>query len=186
MTNRQKDQLKELEKLRVKSEPKIKDKWDHPDWFIYNDGTIEYTGKDYPEYFIEGTRLVKENWLLHMSRKAWVDMNIFIPVYIHALKVIGVKLLTISIDEIENHNSANYRHGRRENVSKTVRVRVFQRDNFKCVFCGRGAESTTIELDHIHPVTLGGTNDIENLQTLCADCNAGKRDNIISKKRSNG
>ena len=178
--------LRELEKLRVKKEPEVKAKWDHPHWHIDNDGTIEYIGPDYPGYFIEGSRLTRENWILHMSRKEWVDMNVFIPVYIHALTIIGVKTITISLQEIERHNSVSYRYGKREQISKGLSVRVFQKDNFKCVYCGQGPEDSVLQVDHIHPVALGGRNELENLQTLCIDCNAGKRDYIIQKKKSKG
>ena len=40
----------------------------------------------------------------------------------------------------------------------------------KCACCG--AEEQT--LDHIVPVLLGGSNDIENIQPLCRSCNSSK------------
>jgi 5-methylcytosine-specific restriction endonuclease McrA len=35
-------------------------------------------------------------------------------------------------------------------------------------------DGATLEIDHIRPVSRGGTNDPDNLQVLCRDCNAGK------------
>jgi hypothetical protein len=35
-------------------------------------------------------------------------------------------------------------------------------------------------IDHITPVSKGGTNDIENLATACRDCNSGKSDRRLS------
>ncbi len=64
----------------------------------------------------------------------------------------------------------------RQSISKSLRYRVLERDGFKCVVCGRSANSPNVELqvDHIIPVSKGGTNRFENLRTLCTDCNLGK------------
>jgi hypothetical protein len=39
-----------------------------------------------------------------------------------------------------------------------------------------GGRCKRLQVDHKLPITWGGTNDIENLQALCLDCNHGKRD----------
>ena len=62
-------------------------------------------------------------------------------------------------------------------VGPRLRFRVFQRDRFKCVACGRSPASDlniVLHADHITPVALGGKTTIENLQTLCEGCNLGK------------
>lgn len=60
---------------------------------------------------------------------------------------------------------------RRRGLGAAARLRVFRRDRFRCVECGEGDDLT---VDHIVPVSRGGTNDPENLQTLCARCNRAK------------
>ncbi len=52
--------------------------------------------------------------------------------------------------------------------SPPVKAAIFKRDGYTCVVCGRG-ERDGVELiaDHIKPKDLGGTNDLENGQTLC-------------------
>lgn len=67
----------------------------------------------------------------------------------------------------------------RQLLPLNVRFAVLKRDNFKCVKCGRSPSlnhAVELEVDHIKPVAKGGTNEIENLQTLCKDCNQGKKD----------
>ncbi|EGJ50858.1 HNH endonuclease [Desulfocurvibacter africanus] len=41
---------------------------------------------------------------------------------------------------------------------------------------GKGLRDLTIEVDHIRPISLGGDNEIENLQLLCGWCNSNKSD----------
>lgn len=61
--------------------------------------------------------------------------------------------------------------------SLRLRFKVFKRDNFRCVRCGRSPAShpgLELEIDHDRPYSLGGETVIENLLTLCRDCNRGK------------
>lgn len=54
---------------------------------------------------------------------------------------------------------------------------VMKRDNFKCCMCGRSPSTTIgleLHIDHIIPWSMGGETVIDNLQTLCSDCNLGK------------
>lgn len=50
---------------------------------------------------------------------------------------------------------------------------IFERDGYRCLKCGKRSDLT---IDHIIPWVKGGTNDPENLQTLCRSCNAKKAD----------
>jgi len=56
-----------------------------------------------------------------------------------------------------------------------MRWQVFQRDDWKCVSCGRSSHDDVIlNMDHILPRSKGGPDRIDNLQTLCWECNIGK------------
>ncbi len=50
------------------------------------------------------------------------------------------------------------------------------RDDQKCKICGRSSDEVPLEVDHIVPVSKGGTDEINNLAALCKDCNSGKSD----------
>lgn len=65
---------------------------------------------------------------------------------------------------------------KRKSISKTVRFEVFKRDNFSCQYCGAKSPDVVLHLDHIHPVSKGGDNEIINLVTACDSCNLGKSD----------
>ncbi|WP_280381023.1 HNH endonuclease [Nocardia wallacei] len=59
-------------------------------------------------------------------------------------------------------------------VSKRLRFEVLRRDNHTCRYCGASAPDVPLTVDHVMPVALGGTDDLDNLVTACADCNTGK------------
>lgn len=63
---------------------------------------------------------------------------------------------------------------KRKPIPKTVRFEVFKRDKFTCQYCGAKAPEVVLHLDHIHPHSKGGSDDILNLLSACQDCNGGK------------
>ena len=66
---------------------------------------------------------------------------------------------------------------KRQPIKPSLRFEILKRDNYRCQMCGVTAkDGATLEIDHIHPVSKGGTNEPDNLQVLCRDCNAGKSD----------
>ena len=50
---------------------------------------------------------------------------------------------------------------------------------YTCPFCFRKEPGIKLTVDHILPISLGGTNYITNIQPLCHSCNSGKRDRAI-------
>lgn len=66
-------------------------------------------------------------------------------------------------------------------MKKSLRFEVFARDGFICQYCGSRPPDVVLEVDHIHPVSRGGTDDIINLTTSCYDCNRGKRAKILNR-----
>ncbi len=52
------------------------------------------------------------------------------------------------------------------------RLRVFDRDGYKCRYCGKQLTRFTATLDHLHPVSEGGDNSFDNLTTACLHCNS--------------
>jgi hypothetical protein len=60
---------------------------------------------------------------------------------------------------------------RRRRRGKLPSRQVWDRDDWQCVFCG-GHRRLTV--DHVIPVSRGGTDDLDNLQTACWSCNSSK------------
>lgn len=70
--------------------------------------------------------------------------------------------------------------GKRDKIRPKDRIAVLVRDNYQCQMCGISrSDGAVLEIDHIHPVSRGGSNELTNLQVLCRECNAGKSDKII-------
>lgn len=80
------------------------------------------------------------------------------------------------------NNKVTYKKENFRNVSLALRLKVLVRDNFRCVFCGKSPATdfgTKLHIDHISPFSKGGKSILENLQTLCEECNLGKSDKKI-------
>lgn len=63
----------------------------------------------------------------------------------------------------------------RKSISPRIRSAVLAPG--RCAQCGRTPleDGVRLEPDHKLPLSWGGTDDIENLQPLCEECNAGKQ-----------
>jgi 5-methylcytosine-specific restriction endonuclease McrA len=99
----------------------------------------------------------------------------------------------------------------RRPIPPRTRLRVLERDDFRCQVCGqrfdpdlpvlkgdsddRALDALMVEMklvqydiglevDHITPVSQGGANDMDNLQTLCRDCNRGKAARRLDRHKS--
>lgn len=59
-------------------------------------------------------------------------------------------------------------------VSRSLRLQILRRDNHTCQSCGAKAPDVALEVDHVLPVALGGSDEPSNLRTLCEACNSGK------------
>lgn len=62
----------------------------------------------------------------------------------------------------------------RRNLSKKKRWKILSRDHFTCRYCGRSAPDVKLHIDHVLPVSKGGTDSVDNLVVACCDCNLGK------------
>ena len=61
-------------------------------------------------------------------------------------------------------------------MTASKRYDILTRDSYRCRICGRTAhDGVKLEVDHIIPVSKGGKTIDSNLQTLCFDCNQGKK-----------
>lgn len=74
-------------------------------------------------------------------------------------------------------------YGSYPNKYLSLRFKCFERDEFKCTYCGRSSIEHKIVLhcDHIIPKSKFGEDSLENLTTSCSECNVGKLDIMLSE-----
>ena len=51
---------------------------------------------------------------------------------------------------------------------------LFKRDNWLCLYCGDSFERRALSRDHVRPISLGGTDEWNNVVTACKRCNNRK------------
>lgn len=49
----------------------------------------------------------------------------------------------------------------------------------RCLCCGKGESEAALTVDHVVPLSRGGSSDISNLQPLCKTCNSAKGSKTI-------
>jgi 5-methylcytosine-specific restriction endonuclease McrA len=69
--------------------------------------------------------------------------------------------------------------GQRRPLSEKRRFDTLKRDGFRCVYCGRSGEEAVLHIDHLIPISAGGSDELDNLVTSCEACNQGKSSALI-------
>lgn len=59
------------------------------------------------------------------------------------------------------------------------RIKVFERDAYKCRYCSKQLTRFTATLDHVQAVAEGGDNSFGNLVTACLECNSRKHKRLV-------
>ena len=54
------------------------------------------------------------------------------------------------------------------------RRRIFERDDYRCVYCGEQFPMEALTVDHVQPRVKGGDRSEGNLVTACGACNVRK------------
>ena len=66
-----------------------------------------------------------------------------------------------------------------------LRLKVLQRDRFRCRYCGTKVTEKTANMDHVTPWPYGLT-EIRNLRTACIECNRRKGGRSLDQWRRRG
>lgn len=127
------------------------------DYFYLNTEFNPYDGFKHLQIgfakLIQERRLTKKEFLEELTsflNREWKRIEKF-----------QIKYILRSPGDLKKQAKQNYK----------FRWKIFKRDNFACQNCHRQED---LELDHIIPLSKGGKDSEENMQTLCKRCNLKK------------
>ena len=88
-------------------------------------------------------------------------------------------LKNYEVEEFDKYNQtakSTKEESKRRKFNSKERMAVYSKDKGRCQICGRFVSYNEYTIDHIIPLSKGGTNDMYNLQCTCKVCNLIKQD----------
>jgi len=140
-------------------------------FYLENKQQIKFRLLRKPEYLVEGEVIeIKEE--KHRSPTEYIKIKL----------ITGSESL-INVDEIDSNTifPADYdpiKFFSRIQMSEELKKQVFERDDYVCQLKLDGCSEKATEVDHIIPVSKGGVNNLENLQSACMNCNRKKSNEV--------
>ena len=67
---------------------------------------------------------------------------------------------------------------KRKSLGASKVIAVMSKSHGQCLACG---SKDNLQVDHILPVSRGGTNELDNLQMLCQRCNGSKHNKTMEE-----
>lgn len=105
--------------------------------------------------------------------------------YLHDETIEIIRKISLNKDEDESVRNAAKRAFKiiiRPLISEE-RENIIRRDGSQCLCCGENNRSI-LQVDHIIPRNRGGSNDKDNLQTLCKYCNSQKGTQVMNFRKN--
>ena len=73
-----------------------------------------------------------------------------------------------------NHPHLMWVSPKNRGLPRSLREAVYKRDNGICKYCSMAVAWFELTVDHIEPVCMGGSNELDNLTVACRSCNSRK------------
>lgn len=80
-----------------------------------------------------------------------------------------IKVVKIKSKKVKNKSAV-----KRKQYSEEQRKEIYKKSGGCCQLCGRKISLTEMTVDHIIPISKGGSNDMDNTQATCFSCNQFK------------
>jgi len=124
--------------------------------------------KLFNSFLIRGM-IIKKNFL--GEKYVIIKHELKAPIKIFLSDIEDNSIIPTDWEKKENKN-------KRQSLPPQLRHKILKRDRYTCQSCGARAPEVELEIDHKIPVSKGGTDDENNLITLCKDCNTGKANKV--------
>ncbi|MHC1772965.1 MAG: HNH endonuclease [Flexilinea sp.] len=72
---------------------------------------------------------------------------------------------------------------KRRKLTKDQRQIIYEKCDGHCAYCGRKINISEMQVDHVKPLSIDGTNAFENLLPSCRGCNNYKSSLTLEKFR---
>lgn len=92
----------------------------------------------------------------------WLDR--WIPISSYYLEDVAIDIRALT----DGYKPYKWQYQKSNRLDENIRKAVIKRDNGKCRECGKS--NTVLEVHHINPRRLNGSNTLGNLITLCSSC----------------
>lgn len=119
--------------------------------------------------------LLLNNWFLPTRVIPWQDA--IKMVYEKTVDVVAEYSETVSSPSVTWNMPAVIRLRRQPSVRRKIkfsRMNVYQRDDFRCQYCGKRHAWDKLSYDHIVPRARGGRTTYTNIVSACKPCNSRK------------
>lgn len=82
---------------------------------------------------------------------------------------------------MESQNTKEISKTLRRKELQELRVRLLEKSDWMCSYCGIQLDEKSVRIDHIHAKSLGGSHDEDNLAACCHSCNSSKTVKSLSE-----
>ncbi len=86
------------------------------------------------------------------------------------------KLKGYKIIELDTTMQQESQKTKRKQVPQGQRIEIYNKYKGRCAICGKFVSYDDFTIDHMVPLSKGGTNEMDNLQLACNVCNRIKQD----------
>lgn len=140
-------------------------------FYIKNKTKITFRLEKMPEYFYTGiiTSIVEDH-KKDEYRQLVLKLDNGEEMLFHEDDILESSIHPASIQPIKSFE--------RITITEETRMNIFEKANYKCELKLEGCTKKATEIDHIIPVSKGGSNETYNLQASCLKCNRMKSNKL--------
>lgn len=117
--------------------------------------------------------------LSERDRRSLEEYIVFV-LDVHCFGIVGRNYVPMSDEELAAATEGRNRKAARVTIKASTRQQIFSRDGGVCVHCSGKIHANELwHVDHLVPLSKGGSNEIDNLALSCVRCNLEKHNKLM-------